>query len=279
MTTFAGLMLLVASIAFPVGLILLLFKRRRRMGAWTALISTVAWPCLAVFWGLQLGKDHKLEASQAGFESYADMKLAKEAGVTDAKAFYADAAAIRARVEQQKREKEARAQADKDAQEARERAATEEAAARAAAEARKAKYELAEAAPLDQQPLFNTDFGSAQFSAYLRTASGYPFIRAREDVPFCSDPWSAKQAGDAMRAKDRRWAESIRNCTIFPKGTAVEWTKENLLFVPVVELRIRSPEGGRITVYAPDNTDGGFPFWMGVYLLSEMRAEANAKTR
>lgn len=272
-------MVLVASISFPVGLILLLFKRRRRLGARMALISAIAWPCLMVFFAWQVGKDLKTQANQAGFESYDDLKLAKEAGVTDAKAFYADAAAIRTRVEQQKHEKEARAQADKDAQEARERAAAEEASARAAAEARKAKYELAEAAPLDQQPLFNTNFGSAQFSAYLRTASGYPFIRAREDVPFCSDPWSAKQAGDAMRAKDRRWAESIRNCTIFPKGTAVEWTKENLVFVPVVELRIRSPEGGRVTVYAPDNTDDGLPFWMGFYIPSEMRAEASAKAK
>lgn len=59
----------------------------------------------------------------------------------------------------------------------------------------------------------------------------------------------------------------------------MEWTKENLAFVPVVMLCIRSPESGRVTVYAPDNSTNGIPFWMGLYSASDMRAEANAKFR
>jgi hypothetical protein len=43
------------------------------------------------------------------------------------------------------------------------------------------------------------------------------------------------------------------------KGAAVEWMKESFAFVPVVMLRIRSPDGGRVTVHATDSTYGGVP--------------------
>lgn len=44
-------------------------------------------------------------------------------------------------------------------------------------------------------------------------------------------------------------------------------------------LCIRSPEGGRVMVYAPDNSIDGIAFWAGLYSASDMRTEANAKVR
>lgn len=266
-----------SALAFLLGLLLLPFRRHRRKGI-PLILGGIAVSILAAF---LLGRSIEKEAIAAGFNTIADRRLAQEAGITDAKAFYADAQGIRARFEQkrlaEKAAQERAAQDERDAADAAERIQRR----KEAREASDAFTELATPAPLDQQPPFNGEFGSGMgYRGYLRTASGYPFVRTRTEVPFCTHPYAAKDAGDAMRTKDRRWAESIAACRIHQAGTAVEWIRASFDgHLPVVVLRIRSSDGGRQTVYAPDSTDAGIPFWMGFYDPSEMRLRQSAEAR
>lgn len=223
---------------------------------------------------LLFGKLADEVARQAGFESSDDQRIAGEAGIADPKAFYADAPAIRASVIQ-KREalraaQEKRDRDDREAAEANER----DDKRRTAQAAADALTELATPAPLDQQPPMNPDFGRGyyNYTHWLRTPSGYPFVRAREAVPFCASPYSVKEATDAVKAKDERWMATLRGCFLASKNTAVEWSKESVGGMPVVELRIKDPGGGRMTVYAPDMTTAGIAFWMGFSDPDAMRA-------
>lgn len=276
MDALTGLMI-VAVLAFLLGLLLLPFQRHRRIGI-PLVIGGIAVSVLAAF---LIGRSIEKEAVAAGFNTDKDRRLAREAGITDAKVFYADAQGIRGRVEQkrlaEKAAQEKAAQIEQAAADAAERAQR----SKEAREASEAITELATPAPLDQQPPFNAEFGNGMgYRGFLRTASGYPFVRTRMEVPFCTHPYAAKDAGDAMRTKDRRWAESIAACRIHRAGTAVEWIKASFDgHLPVVVLRIRSPDGGRQTVYAPDNSDAGIPFWMGFYDPVEMRARQSAEAR
>lgn len=272
-----GFAVLASALAFFLGLLLLPFRRHRRMSLPLVIGGLVIGiPMLFLF-----GHSIEKAAIAAGFNTAADRRLAQEAGITDAKAFYADAQGVRERVEQkrlaEKAAKEKAAQAERDAADAAERAQRR----KDAREASEAITELAIPAPLDHQPPFNSEFGTSMgYRGVLLTASGYPFVRTRTEVPFCTHPYAAKDAGDAMRAKDRNWAESITACRIHQAGTAVEWIKESFDgHMPVAVLRIRASDGGRRTVYAPDSTNAGIPFWMGFYSVDEMRARQSAEAR
>ncbi|WP_156384065.1 hypothetical protein [Methylobacterium sp. Leaf456] len=272
-----GLAAIVSALAFLLGLLLSPFQRYRRM----SLPLVVGGLMIGMPMVFVSGRLIEKAAIAAGFDSVADRHLAQEVGITDAKAFYADAPGIRARVKQKRlaenAAQERAAQDERDAADAADRVKRR----KEAREASDAITELATPAPLDQQPPFNGEFGSGMgYRAYLRTASGYPFVRTRMEVPFCTHPYAAKDAGDAMRTKDRRWAESIAACRIHQAGTAVEWIRASFDGqLPVVVLRIRSPDGGRQTVYAPDSSDAGIPFWMGFYNPTEMRLRQSAEAR
>lgn len=255
--------------AFVVGFGMLLSRRRRRRG-WQTMIVSLVIGILGVF---LFGELTEQEARKAGFENSDDRRMAHEAGLVDAKAFYADAPTIRARVVQKR-------EAAKAAQEKRDREDREAAEAnehedqrRKAQAAADALTELAAPAPLDHQPPMNPDFGRGyyNYTRWLRTPSGYPFVRAREAVPFCASPYAVKEATDAVKAKDERWIATLRGCFLASKNTAVEWSKESVGGMPVVELRIKDPAGGRMTVYAPDMTTAGIAFWMGFSDPDEIR--------
>ncbi|MBB4954405.1 hypothetical protein H4S14_004170 [Agrobacterium vitis] len=145
MQTILTLVALIATVAIFVGLFYLIFRKgKRRQGLFIVIASFVV---MVVSAGLL----SKQQATDAGFESAADMKLAKDAGISDPKEFEARRAQIeadaKAKAEAQAAERQAKADAA-NAEAA--KLAAEKAAAKAQAEARVAEQEAFYAPPAAQ---------------------------------------------------------------------------------------------------------------------------------
>lgn len=103
-------------------------------------------------------------------------------------------------------------------------------------------------APYDAQPKLASDFGTQLGDDVILTASGYPIIRADNEVPVCATSWLAKEAADAWKQQDRRWLDGMKNCILVPPGTDAEWLNGRPR-TDAFPIRIAFRDGTRLTVY------------------------------
>lgn len=103
-------------------------------------------------------------------------------------------------------------------------------------------------APYDAQPKLASDFGMQLSDDVILTASGYPIIRANNEVPVCATSWLAKEAADAWKQQDRRWLDSMKDCILVPSGTDAEWLNGRPR-TDAFPIRIAFRDGTRVTVY------------------------------